>query len=113
MKYTLNDAFQFGREGLKGRAYCSKENFANASAAYFEVSWRHGKVKTTHSDRIYLILDWVWEFEIGWTKVQVSKTDVVIVPKNTVYDYRAKEWTLKLFLVHAPAFDSDAEVKIE
>ena len=113
MKFSLENAFSFGREGLKGQAYNSKDDFPNASAAYFEVTGSHWKVKTTTSDRIYLVLEGQGEFTIGDKVISVSKTDVIIVPKNTIYDYRAIGGTLKLFLVHTPAFDPEAEVKFE
>jgi len=113
MKFTLKKAFKFGWEGLKGWAYNSRGDFPNASAAYFEVTGSHGKVKTTKSDRIYLVLDGQGEFTIDGKIIPVEKTDVVIVPKNTPYDYKATKGTLKLFLVHCPAFDPEADVKLE
>lgn len=113
MKLTLKDAYKFDWDGLKGWAYNSKEDFPDASAAYFEVTGRHGKVKTASSDRVYYVLDGKGVFEIGGKEVEVEKTDVVIVPKNTPYDYWAKEGGLKLFLVHTPAYNPEDEVKFE
>jgi len=113
MNFKLKDAFQFGWEGIKGWAYNSKDDFANASAAYFEVSGKHGKVKTTKSDRIYLVLEGKGEFIIDGKVTLVDKTDVIIVPKNTPYDYKAIDGTMKLFLVHCPAFEPEADVKLE
>ena len=81
--------------------------------AYFEVTGRHGKVKSTKSDRIYLILDGQGEFIIDGKIIPVGKRDVIIFPKNTPYDYKAEKGTLKLFLVHCPAFDPEADVKLE
>jgi len=34
-------------------------------------------------------------------------------PKNTPYDYQAKEGVLKLLLVHTPAFNSDKDIKLK
>jgi len=113
MKFTLKDAKKFGWEGLEGWAYNSKEDFSNASGAYFKVTGRHGKIKTTESDRIYFVVDGEGEFIIDNEVVPVEKTDVVIVPKNTPYDYRAKNGVLELFLVHTPAFAPGSEVKLE
>ncbi len=113
MKYKLKTAFKFEWKGLKGWAYNSKDDFPNASAAYFEITGSHGKVKTTESDRVYYILDGEGEFVINNKVFSVEQSDVVIVPKNTSYDYRATKGTLKLFLVHCPAFEPDAEVKLE
>jgi mannose-6-phosphate isomerase-like protein (cupin superfamily) len=113
MKFELKNAYKFGWKGLKGWAFNNKENFPNASAAYFEVTGRHGKVKTSKSDRIYFIIDGEGEFNINGESFKVVKTDVIIVPKNTPYDYKAISDVLKLFLVHSPAFDPEADVKLE
>lgn len=112
MKFTLDEARKFGWEELEGWAYNSKEDFENASVAYFEVTGSHGKVKTTRSDRVYFVVDGEGEFIIDGEAIPVGKSDVVIVPKNTPYDYRAKGGILKLFLVHVPAYHPDYEVKL-
>jgi len=113
MKFTLKNAHKFGWKGLKGWAYNSKEEFENASSAYFEITGRHGKVKTTHSDRVYFVIDGKGEFEVNGKTIPVEKSDVIIIPKNTPYDYRTKGGVLRLFLVHTPAFHPDYEVKLE
>lgn len=113
MKHSRNDAEVFGWEGLKGWAYNTKEEFPPASAAYFEVTGRHGRVKSIKSDRVYLILEGVGEFNLNGDKSIVREGDVIIVPKNMPYDYRAMKGLLKLFLVHSPAFDPDAEKKLD
>lgn len=114
MKFSLEDATDFGWGDLKGKAYSSKDDFANASAACFEVgSNGHGRVKSEVSDRVYYVIDGKGRFVIDDKIVPVTATDVVIVPKNTPYDYRAdKGVTMKLFLVHTVAFDPDREVKL-
>ena len=113
LKFKLKNARKFGWKGLKGLSYSSKENFKRASAAIFEVTGSHGKVKSLVSDRVYFILEGKGEFTINGKKVLVEKNDVIIVPKNTPYDYRTLKGKLKLFLVHAPAFDSKKEVRLE
>lgn len=113
LKFKLKDAYQFGWEGLKGWAFNSKEDFERASATMLEVMGKHGKVKSLISDRLYLVLEGKGEFIINEEVVSVEKNDVIIIPKNTSYDYRAVGETLKLFLVHTPAFDETKEVKIE
>lgn len=95
---------------MKGWAYNSKEDFPRASGVYFEVDGAHGKVKTTLSDRVYYVLEGKGEFIINDEIIPVEATDVVIVSKNTPYNYRGK---MKLFLVHTPAFDPVHEVKLE
>lgn len=73
----------------------------------------HGKVKTTTSDRIYYVLEENGEFIIGDKTFPVQKTDVIIVPKDTAYNYRATWGTFRLFLVHAPAYDPKGEMRLK
>lgn len=116
LKFSLKDARakKIGWEGLKGFIYSDRNDFQNASAIMFEVTGRHGKVKSLVSDRIYLVLDGKGEFIINDEVIPVERGDVIIIPKNTPYDYKAIEGDiLKLFLVHTPAFDAEKEVKLE
>lgn len=113
MKFNLKNAYKFEWKGLKGWAYNSKDDFKNASAAYFEVTGRHGKIKTTLSDRVYYVVEGKGIFQVDNKKIEVAKEDVVIIPKNTPYDYWAIDRTLKLFLVNIPAFNAENEVKLE
>ena len=113
MKFTLKNAGDFGWEGLKGKAYSTAEDFANASGAYFEVTGSHGKTKSTKSDRVYFIIEGQGEFIVDDKVIEVAKSDMIIMPKNKVYDYKAKNGVMKMFLVHTPAYDSDADIKLE
>ncbi len=113
MKFSLDNAFDFGWAGLKGKAISSADDFADASAAYFEVAGSHGKVKSKVSNRIYFVLDGEGEFNIDGGVESVKPDDVVIVPKNTPYDYKATSGVLKMFLVHTPAYSETDEVKLE
>jgi mannose-6-phosphate isomerase-like protein (cupin superfamily) len=113
MKFTLKNAKEFGWGGLKGWAYNSKDDFAHASAAIFKVTGSHGKVKSTKSDRVYLVLEGKGQFVVGDEKTDVEKDDVIIIPKNTPYDYKTVGGKLKLFLVHTPAYDEKTEVKLD
>jgi mannose-6-phosphate isomerase-like protein (cupin superfamily) len=88
MKFCLKDALKFGWDGLEGYAYNSKEDFSRASAAYFKVTKKHGKVKNIESDRIYYIIEGNGQFIIENITYDVKESDVIIVPKNTEYDYR-------------------------
>lgn len=110
MKFTLKNSLRFGWKGMKGYAYNSKKDFPNASAAFFEVTGSHGKTKTTLSDRIHFVVSGSGKFIINGEEISVKKSDVVIIPKNTPYDYKGR---MKLFLVHVPAFDQKYEVKLE
>lgn len=113
MKFTKDNALPFEWEGISGLAYSSKEDFSNASAVVFEVTGTHGKVKTPVSDRVYYVLEGEGEFIIEDNIIPVSQSDVVIVPKNTPYDYRVQEGkVMKLFLVHTPAYEETEEVRL-
>jgi mannose-6-phosphate isomerase-like protein (cupin superfamily) len=114
MKFTLKKAYKVGWEGWNGWSYSSKEDFKRASALYIEVTGRHGLSKTTKSDRVYYVIGGKGEFVIDGEEIRVERTDVVIVPRNTLYDYkRIGKKALKLFLVHAPAFDERYVVDLE
>ncbi len=110
MKFELKNATKFGWNGLKGWSYNSKEEFKNASAAYFEVDGNHGKVRNKLSDRIYYVIEGKGEFIINDKNIPVNESDVIIILKNTPYDYRGK---MKLFLVHTPAFDAEFDEKLK
>jgi mannose-6-phosphate isomerase-like protein (cupin superfamily) len=109
MKFTKNGASKFGWKGLSAIAYNSKEQFKDASVAYFKVSGSHGKVKTKLSNRVYYVLSGSGIFIFNRKKIKVRKTDVIIVPKNTPYDYKGK---MELLLVHTPAYDERYEIKL-
>jgi mannose-6-phosphate isomerase-like protein (cupin superfamily) len=114
MKFTLSEAEPKSSEGLKTWIYNKRFQFAGASAAYLEVTGSHGLLKNTVNDRVYYVIDGKGEFLMGGSSVYVAPTDVVIVPKGTEYDFWANEGqTLKLFLVHAPAFDQDGETRVD
>lgn len=111
MKFIFNNALHFESEGLKGWSYNSRDEFESMSAATIEISDKnHGKVKTRKSDRVYYIIEGSGVFIIKDEEFVVDATDVVIVPKNTAYDFWAKKGTtMKLFLVHSPAFNPTYE----
>ncbi|MEK6937685.1 MAG: hypothetical protein AABX04_01435 [Nanoarchaeota archaeon] len=113
MKFVLKKARKFELNSLKGWAYNSKEDFAKVSAAYLEVKGRHGKIKNIKSDRTYFVLGGKGEFIINNKVSTVEKNEVIIVPRNTPYDYKATKGILKLFLVDSPAFDPKTDVKLE
>jgi len=115
MKFSkpLRPSFKW-KTGTKGWVYSSSEDFPNASGVYFEVTGHQGKIKTTISDRIYFVVAGEGEFLIDGISVKVSEHYMVIVHIITPYDYKASySIILKLFLVHIPAFDRDAEVQLE
>jgi len=102
-KYTLEEAKRTGRPPeIEVHAYNTKEDFEQASAGMVESRGRHGRIKQLISDRIYLILEGEGEFffgEEGDEGAPVANDDVLLLPKDTVYDYQGR---MRLFLVDAP-----------
>ncbi|MBU0570102.1 cupin domain-containing protein [Patescibacteria group bacterium] len=114
MKFTLKKAKKkIEWEGLKGWIYSDKDDYKNASFVYAEVTGSHGRVKNSLSDRVYLIVDGKGEFVVAGKTIKVGKNDVVVIPKNTIYDFRALGSVMKMYLVHIPAFDRSGEVRYE
>ncbi len=110
---TKEPSFEWNT-GLKGWILSSVEDFPRASGAYFEVTGNHGKVKTKKSDRTYFVISGSGEFIINGNVILVKRHDMIIIPKDTLYDYKATRGkTLKLFLLHTPAYNRDAEVRYD
>jgi mannose-6-phosphate isomerase-like protein (cupin superfamily) len=107
MKFTLRDGYDFNRGVVKGHAYLTSNDFTRMSAAIFWCDGKTIKMKSTNSDRLYIVIKGKGLFKIGKNEVQVENMDVFIVPKNTWYSY---EGTMQCFLVHAPAFDKTKEI---
>lgn len=99
-------------DGFSAWVYNSDGDFNSASGLYIKLDGRHGKVKSKVSDRVYLVLRGEVEFDVDGKKLIAHKDDMIIVPKNTPYDYWNRSTdTSELFLVHTPAYQYDQEVK--
>lgn len=113
MKITLNDSNEFGWEGVKGWAYKSKD-LKSMSGAYIKVTGRHGKLKNIASDRYYYIISGEGEFDVDGEILGVSNKDVVIIYKNTTYDYWAtNDSTLELLLIDCPPYSPENDVLLD
>lgn len=110
MKFRLRDGFKFEVGNIKGVAITSKDNIRSGNVAYLDLNGKHGKTKTTLSDRFYFVLEGSGKFVIDDKTIEVEKDDVVIVPKNTIYDFQGK---MKLILFSTPAFDPEYETYYE
>ncbi|HLA07924.1 MAG TPA: hypothetical protein VJ022_10800 [Anaerolineales bacterium] len=110
MKFSRDTAYHFSWPGIEGWAYGSKDVLPTASASVIQVDGRHGKGKTTVSDRVFYILEGTGEFVVGDDVIPVQGTDIIVVPKNTSFDYQGK---MTLLLVHVPAYDQEHEVNLE
>lgn len=109
-KFTKERAYPISWEGIKAWSYTSKENLSTGSAIFFDVDGNHGRVMSKVSDRIYYIIEGNGVFIGEKEDIKVSAGDVIIINKNTPYDYKGK---MKLFLVHLPAWDESQEVVLE
>ncbi|HSW87776.1 MAG TPA: hypothetical protein VLG12_01295 [Candidatus Saccharimonadales bacterium] len=112
MKFSRNQHNDFGWQGLNGWVFNTKEDFSNISTSYIEITGTHGKVKNTLSDVAYFVIDGAGEFFVKDNWVCVKKEDVIIVPKNTPYDFIAKESTMKLLCMFTPAFNPKFDIKL-
>jgi mannose-6-phosphate isomerase class I len=113
-KYQLNVEEEIGRPSIRGHPYVSAFNFERLGCRLFVTETRHGKIKNVASDRLYLVLEGHGRFTVGDDTFPVEPGDVVIVPRNTPYDYEAHPHSqLKVFLVHAPANIEEADISLE
>ena len=110
MRFRLEEGSRFKVGDVKGIAITSKDDIGSGNVAYLEVDGRHGKTKTTLSDRFYFVLEGEGEFIIDGKRVKVEKHDVIVIPKNTPYDFQGR---MRLILFSTPAFDPNYEIGYE
>lgn len=110
MKFSQHTGYSFDRGDVKGFSYNTKEQFPRMSAAYFVCKGKHPKMKSTNSDRLYLVLKGEGKFFIKSKVLSVKQNEIIIIPKNTPYCYQGE---MECFLVHSPAFDRKKEVRYE
>ena len=116
MKFSIDKTKQpdVSWDGFSCWVYNSGDDFSSASGLYIQLSGRHGKVKSQISDRVYLILSGKVKFDIDGKSIKAAKDDVIIVPKDTPYDYWNMDGSIsELFLVHTPAYQHNQEVRFE
>ena len=99
-----------GRPSVQGRPIVTSDDFERLGCGVFRTETRHGLIKNIASDRIYLVLEGEGRFTVAGEVLDVTKGDVVLVPRNTPYDYEGR---LKLFLVHSPANNDEADISLE
>jgi hypothetical protein len=115
-KYVLEEAKKTGRPPeIEVLAYNTQEDFERASVGIVASRGRHGRIRQPISYRGYLILEGEGELLFGGEEgddevVPVRKDDVVVVQKDTAYDYRGR---MCLFLVHTLAYEQDSDVHLD
>jgi mannose-6-phosphate isomerase-like protein (cupin superfamily) len=110
-RHTLDTGKEIGRPGVRGHPYSTHEDFARLSCGLFQVEGgRHGLIRNEHADRLYLVLEGEGRFTVAGESFAVQAGEVVIVPRQTPYDYEGR---MKLFLVHAPANHDAWDISLE
>ncbi|TRZ80561.1 cupin domain-containing protein [bacterium] len=79
------------------------------SGTLIEMDGEHGKIKCIGEDRIYFILEGTGKFIIDEEEYEVSKNDLIFIPKNTPYNVIGK---MKYFLLHSPEFNKEHDIKL-
>lgn len=110
MKFRLTDGIAFEVGGVKGHAVTAQAGIKSGDVASLQVDGRHGRVKTTLSDRFYYVVAGSGTFHIGQDAFEVTDGDVLVVPRDTTYDFEGK---MELVLFSSPAFDPTKEVFLE
>ena len=82
----------------------------NFSGSLIEIDGDHGKIKCLAEDRIYFIIEGSGKFIIDNKENEVSKEDLVFVPKNTLYNIIGK---MKYFLICSPEFKVGDDVFLD
>ena len=108
MKLSKKDARRFSRRGVEGWAY-STDSFP-MSCAHISVNGIHGRIKNKKSNRLYFVISGSGEFDANGRKLKVGAGDVVLIAKNTPYNYKGR---MKLLLVDSPAFNPNDDVELE
>jgi mannose-6-phosphate isomerase-like protein (cupin superfamily) len=115
LKYAHNTVPIVTSHDVKLWAYDTGDDHSFASAALIEVGEHgHGKTKTTEAGRVYFVLQGSGTFNVKNCKESVQPHDVIVIEKNTFYDFWADTGTkLKVLLVNIPAFNPLSEVSFE
>jgi mannose-6-phosphate isomerase-like protein (cupin superfamily) len=101
------EAVEIVRPGLRISAYSPEDGVASASK--IAVDGEHHRIRSTHSDRIYLVQSGSGWFEIDGVTTRVGVDDVIFLPRETGYSYGGK---MEVFLVHAPGFLEGTDVEL-
>ncbi len=110
MKLKLSDGTPFEVGGIKGRAVTAGTGITSGGVSSLKVEGRHGRIKTTLSDRFYYVVSGAGTFDVGGEKFDISSGDLVVVPRDTPYDFEGR---MELLLFCSPAFDPSHEVVLE
>ena len=110
MKFSTKDGPSFIVGGVEGFAVTTSAAIQSGDVAMLEVTGRHGRTKTDLSDRFYYVIKGEGTFDVGANHYEISKGDLVVVPKCTDYDFEGK---MELLMFCSPAFDAAHEIPLE
>lgn len=97
----------FAKVGIKGKKFPSEEINRQAGFCLIETKTGHQtKIIEYGCDFNYFILKGKGHFRINGKKEPCSQGDLVIVPKNSVFDYKGN---LQMLLVTTPPFYPEQE----
>lgn len=102
-KFTLPEKQTFAAEDLLGFAYSNAQDNADMESLHLIIDGHSGKATTGESSRVYLVLIGDGEFVIEGEVTSVQKGDVIMLPKNTDYEYQG---SMELFEVNTPSYIS-------
>ena len=104
---------EFDFEGIKIRDYTVGQDL-NASVALITVAAGigHKRALSALSEKYYFVVEGRISFRIGGEKQDLGAGDFCFVPKSTEFSYECLDQKAKMIVVHAPAYDSSAEVFI-
>lgn len=69
----------------------------SGSAAFLDVKGKQGKMKSTGDDRFYFVLEGNGKFVLDGKEISAEKEDLIIVPKNTIYDFQVENTTYSVY----------------
>ena len=110
MKLKLTDGIPFEVGQVKGYAITAQTGIASGDVASLKVEGRHGRTKTILSDRFYYVVAGVGAFEVGGKTFEITRGDLVVVPRDTPYDFEGR---MELLMFCSPAFDPSKEVFLD
>lgn len=98
-KLTLQDASQYGWEGLIAHNFKFQDIDNGMSLVHVESTVRHGEVSTKNRQRLYYILEGSGIFHIADNSFSFQAGDLIVVPAHTTYDYEPTEGSIKALLI--------------
>ena len=87
--------------------YISKEDNIGYSVVRTHLDGKHPFMKNTNSNRTYYLINGYADFYIDDEIVNVSSSEMIIIPKDTKYAFKGK---FDAILIDCPAFDVKYDV---